>query len=322
MLKLTIYEPGKGTRVVEHLDDISELIEKSDAIVWLDGLDPTREEIDFLADEFGFHPLAIDDYYTPHERPKVDEYSGYYFVVAEAPEYQPRTYEVTARELVLFVGRNYVVTLHRRPMDMLSRVEQAWREGAAAPVDGIGMLLYQILDGLVDSYFPVLDQIDDQLDELEDEVLRSPQQSTVEHVFRLKRALLLLRRTATPLRDVLNTLSRRDQPLLPEHSITYLRDVYDHTLRIVDTIDTFRDILTGALDAYLTVISNQLNSIMKTLTVGAIVLATNTVVAGIYGMNFRYMPEIHWRYGYPFALGLMALLTAGLFYYFRRIKWI
>ncbi len=322
MLKLIAYEPQQGTRVVEHLDDISDLIEQSGAVLWLDGLDPTREEIDFLAGEFGFHPLAIDDFYTPHERPKVDEYPGYYFIVAEAPEYGSSRCEVTTSELSLFVGKNYVVTLHRKPMEMISRVEQLWREGVHQPADGIGMLLYQILDGLVDSYFPVLDQIDNQLDELEDDVLRDARQSSVEQIFRLKRALLLLRRSATPLRDVLNTLSRRDQPLLPEHSITYLRDVYDHTLRIVDTIDTYRDILTGALDAYLTVISNQLNSIMKTLTVGAIILATNTVIAGIYGMNFRYMPEIHWRYGYPFALGLMVLLTAGLFYYFRRIKWI
>ena len=222
----------------------------------------------------------------------------------------------------MFVGRNYVVTLHRQPMDFLARIEHSWCQGVTAGGDGIGMLLYEILDGLVDSYFPILDQVDEQLDVLEDEVLKGSQQSSVERIFKLKRALLMMRRSATPLRDVLNTLSRREQPLLSEQSIAYLRDVYDHTLRIVDTIDTYRDILTGALDAYLTVISNQLNVVMKKLTAGAIVLASLTVIAGVYGMNFRYMPELEWQYGYPIILGSMGVIAAGLLYYFRRIKWL
>lgn len=322
MLILIAHDPDKGTRVVEDLATISDLIAQPQTIVWLDGLDASREEVDFLAGAFGFHPLAIGDYYNPHERPKVDEYPGYYFIVTHALDYAASAGKVTTRELSMFVGRNYVVTLHRRPMDFLSRIEQSLRQGLTASVDGIGMLLYGMLDGLVDSYFPILDQMDEQLDALEDDVLKGSQQATVERIFRLKRALLLMRRSATPLRDVLNTLSRREQPLLSEHSINYLRDVYDHTLRIVDTIDTYRDILTGALDAYLTVISNQLNTVMKTLTAGAIVLASLTVITGIYGMNFRHMPELEWRYGYPILLGAMGLIALGLLYYFRRIKWL
>ncbi len=322
MLTLAAYQPDKGAFTVEDLGSISDLIEQPDTIVWLDGLDPSRDEVASLAEEFGFHPLAIDDYHTPHERPKVDEYPGYYFIVVHALDYTASTFDMRSRELSMFIGRNYVVTLHREPMETMGQVRRSWCEGAKTASGGIGMLLYEVLDGLVDSYFPILDQIDDQLDELEDDVLRSGRQSSVERIFRLKRALLMMRRSATPLRDVLNTLSRREQPLLSEHAIAYLRDVYDHTLRIVDTIDTYRDILTGALDAYLTVVSNQLNMVMKTLTAGAIVLATDTVIAGIYGMNFRHMPELHWRYGYPFALGLMAAVTAGLILYFRRIKWL
>lgn len=322
MLTLISYQPDTGASTVEDLSTISDLIVQPDTIVWLDALDPSSEEVEVLAEEFGFHPLAIDDYHTPHERPKVDEYPGYYFIVAHAIEYSASDVGIQPQELVLFVGRNYIVTAHREPMDFLLRAQRMWCRGAMTSDGGIGMLLYEILDGLVDAYFPVLDQIDDQLDILEDDVLQGGRQSSVENIFRLKRALVLMRRSATPLRDVLNTLTRREQPLLSEQSITYLRDVYDHTLRIVDTIDTYRDILTGALDAYLTVVSNQLNTVMKTLTAGAIVLATNTVIAGIYGMNFRHMPELHWRYGYPFALGLMAVTTVGLLYYFRRIKWL
>lgn len=322
MLRLIAYEPENGTRIVQQLNEISDLVARSDCLVWLDGLDPTEDELRFIANEFRFHPLAIDDCRAHHERPKVDEYPGYYFIITHSVVCSEGAFEVATRELDMFLGRNYVVTLHREPLEALSRVAESFREGATSPEGGIGMLLYQILDGLVDSYFPILDAVDDQLDVLEDEVLDNPQRSSVQSMFKLKRALLLIRRSATPLRDVLNTLSRRDQPLLSEQDIAYLRDIYDHTLRIVDAIDTSRDILTGVLDAHLSVVSNQLNSVMKSLAAGAIILAANTVIAGIYGMNFRFMPEIYWRYGYPFALGLMGVASLGLFYYFRRIKWI
>lgn len=322
MLSLYVYEKEKGFRREDDLSKISKLIADPSNIVWLDALDPDREEMDLLAGEFGFHPLAIDDYFTPHHRPKVDEYPGYYFIVTPFLSYLPDKAEVTPLELDLFVGQNYVVTLHKEPLSVLERVADTWRRRPGLLADGAGMLLYDILDGLVDSYFPVLDQVEDRLDEIEDEIFARGTPASAERIFRLKRALLVLRRMASPLREVFNTLTRRDQPLLSEHAITYLRDIYDHTLRIVDTIDTYRDILTGALDAYLTVISNQLNTVMKTLTVVATVLISVQVITGIYGMNFRYMPELYWRYGYLAALGVMAAIGLVLLYYFKRIRWL
>jgi len=322
MLSLLAYEPEKGVRFIEDLETISDLIAEPDVILWLDALDPSHEEMNFLAKEFEFHPLAIEDYFAPHHRPKVDEYPGYFFVVTHSVSYHPESGEVRPLELDLFVGRNYIVTVHREPLSSLEETARRWQANPGMQREGAGLLLYQILSSMVDSYFPVLDEIDAKLDEIEDDIFERGGRASVEVIFRLKRGLVVLRRIAAPLRDTFNILTRREHPLLSANTITYLRDIYDETLRIVDAIDTYRDILTGALDAYLTVMSNQLNSVMKTLTVVATVLISVTVITGIYGMNFRYMPEIHWHYGYPAALGAMAATAFILLYYFKRIKWL
>ena len=322
MLNLFVYEKDKGFQRSEDMSTISDIIADPSSILWLDALHPSREEMDTLAGEFGFHPLAIDDYFTPHHRPKIDEYEGYFFLATHSISFSPKTFDIKPLEIDLFVGRNYVVTLHKDRQPILEKVADTWQKNPKMVGPGIGMLLYDILDGLVDSYFPILDQIDGQLDKVEDNIFKKGAEGSAERIFRLKRSLLVLRRIATPLRDVFNTLTRREQPLLSEQAILYLRDIYDHTLRIVDTIDTYRDILAGALDSYLTVISNRLNSVMKVLTVVATILISMQVVSGIYGMNFKYMPELNWRYGYFAALGLMVVISLGLFYYFKRIKWL
>lgn len=322
MLNLYVYEKDKALKRVKDVSKISDLIAEPTNIVWLDALNPDRKDIEFLAKEFGFHPLAIDDYFTPHHRPKVNEFPGYYFIATHFVSFSPDKAEITPQELDLFVGRNYIVTLHKDHMPVLEKVADIWQKDPKLFADGAGMLLYDIMDGLVDSYFPVLDDIEDQLDKIEDEIFERGSQKSSELIFKLKRSLLELRRIATPLREVLNTLIRRDQPLFSEQAITYLRDVYDHTLRIADTIDTYRDILTGAMDAYLSVISNQLNTVMKTLTVVTTVLISSQVISGIYGMNFKHMPELSWRYGYFITIGLMITIALSLLYYFKRIKWL
>ncbi|MDH7481828.1 MAG: magnesium/cobalt transporter CorA [Armatimonadota bacterium] len=322
MFRITAYHPNKGVQIIKNIAQISDFIADPETIVWLDAMNPSKEEMEKLALEFGFHPLAIDDYFTPHHRPKVDEYPGYLFLVSHFVTYNPKKEDVRPIELDIFVGKNYIVTLHKQELTVLHEVADRWSRHPQAFVGGVGLLLYDILDALVDSYFPILDQIDERLDQIETSIFKQEAAESPERIFRLKRTLLVLRRIATPLRDMFNILTRRDQPLLSEQAVTYLRDIYDHTLRIVDTIDTYRDILASALDAYLTVISNQLNAVMKSLTVAATVLISVGLVAAIYGMNFRYMPELTWRYGYPYALGLMALIGVVLLYYFRRIKWL
>ncbi|MHB0999491.1 MAG: magnesium/cobalt transporter CorA [Armatimonadota bacterium] len=320
---LTLYALSDGK--FEKIDDISrisDLIAEPDSTVWLDALDPSQEDMTLLAEEFRFHPLAIEDYFTPHNRPKVDEYPGYYFIVAHMLTYNRDEAEIISQEFNLFIGSNYIVTLHPAELPLLDKVARAWNKNPRMLQNGVGLLLYDIMDGLVDSYFPILDGVEDDIDEIEDGIFSGQAVKSAEHIFRLKRSIIGMRRVAAPLRDVFNILIRRDQPLFNEQTITYLRDIYDHVLRIVDTIDTYRDILSGALDAYLTVISNQLNNVMKTLTVITTIFISVQIITGIYGMNFKYMPELHWRYGYPLAITGMIAIALGLLRYFKRIKWL
>jgi magnesium transporter len=185
-----------------------------------------------------------------------------------------------------------------------------------------GLLVYSILDAIVDDYFPVIDALAERTEEIEEFVLNSSGSSPIHELFRLKRDMIQVRRAVTPERDVLNVLVRRDSPIFDEVTLLYFQDVYDHILRVTDAIDTYRDLLSGTLDAYLSVTSNRLNQVMKTLTASSIILMTITLVASIYGMNFDHMPELHWRLGYLWAIGLMVGLAALLIAFFRRIDYL
>lgn len=306
------------------INNISDFIKEENSVVWLDALDPNESEMQILAEEFGFHPLSIEDYFTPHYRPKVNEYDGYLFIVTHTITDNKEKNEIEIEEINLYVGKKYIVTLHKTKLPIIDKVLSIWNKAPRMLEGGSGLLLYDIMDQIIDSYFPVLDGIEDELDEIEDIVFSGQTQGSSEHIFKLKRKLMMMHRMIAPLRDIFNSITRREQGLFSNEAITYLRNIYDHVLRIVDTIDTYRDILTGALDAYLTnltAISNQMNGVMKSLTVAATILMTIQIVTGIYGMNLR-IPETKWVFGYPFALGLMAAISLGLVYYFKKIKWI
>ena len=185
----------------------------------------------------------------------------------------------------------------------------------------VSALVHALLDALVDSYFPLMDQVADRVEDLEDTIFIQYDESAIQTIFGLKKDLLSLRRVIAPERDVLNVLLRRQLPIFHPEDIAYLQDVYDHIVRVTDSVDTYRDLLSSALDSYLSLQSNNLNQVMKLLTMASIVLMTDALIAGIYGMNFRYMPELGWRLGYGWALLLMALATIGVTLYFRRRKW-
>jgi magnesium transporter len=183
-------------------------------------------------------------------------------------------------------------------------------------------LTYLLIDSIVDDYFPLLDRLSDRIDELEDQIFGEFQPDTIQQIFRIKKQLLFLRRAVAPLRDVFNTLLRREQPLFSHETSTYFQDVFDHLIRVADTIDTMRDMLGSTMDAYLSVSSNRMNMVMKRLTAISAILMSVTLVAGIYGMNFSYMPELGWRYGYVGTLGSMLIIAMAIYLYFRRIDWL
>ena len=306
---------------VEDPDEISNLCTISPNIIWVDVADPTSEDFEELAKEFGFHPLSIEDCRNEHQRPKVEEFQGYYFIVLyEAELIMGRHLEL--RELNIFLGKNYLVTVHSQPLRAIDIAERLWREWTDLAERGTGLLAYLLIDVIVDDYMPLLDALSDRMDDLEDQIFVDFQPSALEEIFRIKKELLFLRRSVTPLRDVFNTLLRREQPIFSRETHVYFQDVFDHLIRVADTIDTLRDMLSSTMDAYLSVSGNRMNMIMKRLTSISTILMSITLVAGIYGMNFEFMPELKWKYGYVGSLGSMVLVGLAIYYYFRRIKWL
>ena len=302
-------------------DAISGLCSNASKIVWVDVSDPTSLDFDSLAKQFGFHPLSIEDCRHQHQRPKVEEFPGYYFIVL----YEAVLNDVgrlQLGELGIFLGKNYLVTVHSEPIRAIETAERLWRSWTDLAERGTGLLAYLLIDAVVDDYLPLLDTVSDRMDSLEDQIFADFQAESLEEIFRIKKELLVLRRAVTPLRDVFNTLLRREQPIFSRETHTYFQDVFDHLIRVADTIDTLRDMIGSMMDAYLSISGNRMNLIMKRLTSIATILMSVTLVAGIYGMNFDYMPELKWRYGYVGALLSMLIVGLAIYSHFRRIKWL
>jgi magnesium transporter len=299
--------------------DIDELLEQKDTFVWLDLQHPQDDDIELLRQEFKFHPLAIEDATRHHERPKLETYGDYYFMVFYALRYDAR---LSGQAIGLFIGANYLVSVHQGMITTIDETIKRWQANAAEFGEDTGALLYALLDAIVDDYFPVIDQLAERVEDIEERIFERFSEDALQEVFGLKRDLLTVRRVVAPERDVLNVLIRREVPIFERNTILYLQDVYDHIVRITDSIDTYRDLLSSALDAFLSVQSNRLNQILKILTIASIVLMSDALIAGIYGMNFEFMPELHSPYGYPFTLGLMLTLSVGLVAFFRWRKWL
>lgn len=309
---------------VEDLDAVSELVKDKENLVWIDLNKPTEAELQKIAEEFSFHHLAVEDAAKQHQRPKVDEYENFYFVVFYSLQIDEGHKNFKATEIDMFIGENFLVTVHYEAIPVLSEVNKRWQSNADQINRDIGVLLYSLLDTLVDEYFPVLDSLIDQVEALEDlifEEKKGRNRNYIVTTLELKRNLINLRRVAAPERDLLNVLTRHDSPLFSAKTNIYFQDVYDHLVRVTDSLDSYRDLLSGALDANLSVISNDLNKVMRTLTAASIILMTATLIAGIYGMNFEIIPELKWAYGYPYAIALMIGVGLGLWAFFKRKNW-
>jgi magnesium transporter len=341
MHTLHVCQAGVFCKITD-LAAISEHLKEPETTVWLDLEAPDEREIALLREEFDFHPLAIEDAVRDHERPKVDRYPTYYLLIFYSASYNgvipgsedaPRAAaakgapslpahepQIDLRQLSLFVGKNFVVTIHRRPVSQVQETMARWQIPGTPLANSVSGILHGLLDTIVDDYFTLMDQIVDWVEELEDHIFSRQREGSIEEIFGLKKDLLLLRRVIAPERDVLNVLLRQETPIFRPGDLVYMQDVYDHTVRVTDSIDAYRELLSSALDSYLSLQSNQLNQLVKTLTLSSIILMACSLIAGIYGMNFTYMPELAWPLGYPFALGLMLVvgLSLGLFFWSRK----
>ena len=287
--------------------------------LWLDVTGPDDVEAAMMRDLFHFHPLAIEDTRNQHQRPKVEEYPQHLFLILNPGELCDC--EVRFRELDIFVAENLLVTVHPKEEPAVAEAERRIaRQFPDKPA--AGHVLYALLDTVVDGYFPMLDQLGDEIDELEDMVLETPSQETLERLFRLKRQLVLLRKVVAPQRDAMTLINRRDLPYLETEAIGYhLRDVQDHLLRITDMADTFRDLLSSGIDLYMSATSNRLNRVVNRLTVVTVVVGVLAVVTGFYGMNFEHTwPPFGSWWGVPFALVLMAGAAAAVATLMRKLS--
>jgi magnesium transporter len=307
------------------LDRIDQLRGEPGTLVWLDILDPEATDLDLLREEFGVHPVAIEDLDRQGQRPKLDTYGEQHVIVA----YEVRAIPDSAAErgdafgeIHLFAGPGYLVSARWAGSPAIEATMARFERSAERVGTSVGALLYAVLDAIVDGYFPIIDELNDRVDTLEADLLgRNPDPDGLRRLLGLKRTMLELRRIVAPLRDVANALLRREVPIIDEKAVPYLNDLYDHLVRVIDSLDLLRDLVAATLDANLAVTNNSLNAVMKRLTAFTVVIMLPTLVAGIYGMNFHAMPELTWPLGYPLALALMALLVAGAVAYFRRHGW-
>jgi magnesium transporter len=320
VIQVILHTDKHGLHTEVEIDALSDVLGKNEATVWVDVADPTPAEIARLGEEFGFHPLSLEDTLRGGQRPKIEQYDGYQYIAfygLETVDGRPVPHQVS-----IFLGKHYLVTVHSSALRAIAETAARWRANVASMGGrGAGFLLYSVLDALVDGYFPVLDDVGERAEALEEAIIQGQPAQQAE-ILQLRRDLLIIRRLAGPERDVLNVLIRRDPPMFDRQEIVYFQDVYDHLLRISDSVDIYRDVLSSVLDANLTMVSHTLNVVVKRLTAASIILMSIAVVAGIYGMNFVHMPELDWRFGYPFALGLMATVGLVEFAIFRRIGWL
>ncbi len=322
MINITCYSPQRQFFELENVDEVSDMLPDKNNLVWMDLQDPTPEELDLVRDEFHFHPLAMEDAAASHMRPKINEYDGFYFVVFYSVSvHGHKKHHIHLRELSMFMGGNYLVTIHKLPVPELEGARHRWAQNLEEIDRGIGILLYSLMDAMVDNYFPVLDTLAEKLEKLEDTIYEENSDGNIGDLLAVKRDLLRLRRVLAPERDVLNVLTRRDSPIFNRRTLEYFQDIYDHILRITEAIDNFRDLASSALEARLSVSSNNLNKVMRTMTAATIILMTDALIAGIYGMNFVNIPELHWEYGYFGSLALMLVISIGLLIFFKKRGW-
>jgi magnesium transporter len=275
------------------------------------------------------HPLVLEDILNTGQRPKIEDFGEYLYVVLKMLFYDEKKHEVKAEQVSLIIGSNFVVSFQEMGRGVFNPIRERIRSSKGhIRKMGADYLAYTLLDAVVDNYFMVLEQLGEEIEDMEEELLSKPTPKTLQEIHKLKGELIFLRKTVLPLREVINSINRGESSLIKKSTEIYLRDVYDHTIQVIDTIETYRDIVSGMHDTYLSSISNTMNEVMKVLTIIATIFIPLTFIAGIYGMNFNLeaspwnMPELNWGYGYLIAIGFMVIVALGMVIYFKRKKWL
>jgi magnesium transporter len=322
-IDVTEYDSGKLVSLRIDSQDIQLAIKKVPSVTWINVVGVSDIPLmQRLGESFFLHPLVLEDIVNTDQRPKVEDNGKYIFLVLKL--IAPTSTAVATEQISILFGENWLISfqegLDGDPFAVIH--ERLKNEQGRLRSSGADYLAYAMMDIIVDHYFLVLEEVADRIEALEEELMGTPTPDTLAGIYRLKRELLLLHRSVWPLREVVSSLIRRDSGLVSEFSVTYLRDLYDHTIQVIETTETLRDMLSGMLDIYLSTVSNRMNGIMKVLTIIATIFMPLTFIAGLYGMNFKHMPELELEWGYPAVLILMLLIVIGMCIFIRRKRWL
>lgn len=311
-----------GLRDTSDLGEVRALLEQEDTF-WIDTTSIDEPLRAMLTDVLKLHPLAVEDILLDRPGPKVEDYGEYLYMVIHGVDCPDADVEnVGTVELDVVLSRRWLLTHHRGNLKAPAEVAAELARNGKLMERGPAYVAHAVIDRMVDLYLPVTEAFDEEIDALETEVVERTSSDIVPRIFRLKRSLQRLRRTAMHQREVLQRLSRGEFEQIPERALPFYRDIHDHFVRVVDLAEGNRELLSAALDAYLSQTSNRMNEVMKTLALVSTIMLPLTFIAGVYGMNFDHMPELHWRYGYPFALSLMVVVGTAMALWFRYKKWL
>lgn len=325
-VRISIVDYDETSLSERETNDIADCFSQRDqpGVRWLDMEGIHRPELlKALGECYGIHPLTLEDILNTDQRPKLEDFDDYLFVVLKMLSLQPDG-SLAAEQVSFVLGPSFLISFQEGfKGDLFDPIRQRLRENRGKlRKGGADFLLYSLMDAIVDYYFVILEDLAERIEVLEEEVIAGPGRKTVVKIQHLKRETIFLRKSVWPLREVLGRLERRESPLVRGETVIYLRDVYDHSIQIIETVETFRDLLSEVLDIYLSAIGNRTNEVMKVLTIIATIFMPLTFIAGVYGMNFRYMPELEWHWGYPAVLLLMLLVSLGMGIFFRRKRWL
>ena len=323
---LTIIDYDETHFLEKEVNTIEECLPFKDlpTVTWfnVEGLNRT-EVIENMGRSFNLHPLLLEDIVNTGQRPKLDDYGDYLFSVFKMLQFDEQESTLKSEQVSLILGVNFVISFQEGAGDVFNPVRDRIRnsKGLIRKM-GADYLAYSLIDTVVDNYFTILEKLGDKIEFLEDELVVNPRTETLQMIHSLKREMIFLRKSVWPLREVVSRLERGGSKLIEDTTGIYLRDVYDHTIQVIDAIETYRDLLSGMLDIYLSSISNKMNEIMKLLTIIGTIFIPLTFIAGIYGMNFKYMPELGLAWGYPVVLLLMSVIGVIMLFFFRGKKWL
>ena len=325
--KITLIDYNGDYLAEKNIQNMDELLAVKDkpTVSWIhiDGIHDTRV-LEQLGAVFGLHPLILEDILNTDQRPKMEDLGDYIFIVLKRfCNICDQNNDITSEQISVILGPNYVISLQEKEEDILNPIRDRIRTGKGRiRKAGADYLAYSIIDIILDSYFSILETLGEKIDLEEEALLSNPAGRTLQAIQHLKRDMIFLRKSVWPLRETISALERSESPLIQESTGIYLKDIYDHAIQVLDTVETYRDMLSGMIDIYLSSLSNRMNQVMKVLTVIATIFMPMTFLAGVYGMNFKHFPELEWRWSYPLFWTVNLAIAVVMLILFKRKKWL